>query len=342
MMKKQNYVSLCLTVVLALSLLVAGCGGKKEAAPAGDKAPQKAKITMRLAEAHPSDYPTTLGDKKFAELVNERSQGRIQIKVHDSASLGDENSVIQQVQLGSIEFTRISSGTLAEFNKQFGVFSLPYIFNDNDHVWRFLDSDYGKKMLTNLDKSRMMGLAYYSSGSRSFYTKKPVKGPEDLKGLKIRVMQNAINIELMKAFGASATPMPYGEVFSALQTGVIDGAENNPPSYLTASHYQAVKNYILDGHQRVPEVLMVSKITWDKLSEEDRKLIQQAAQDSVKFQKEAWDKFEKDALAKLIQAGVAVTEVKDVKPWKDAAKSVIEKYGADYKADLEAIAKVAK
>lgn len=341
-MKKQSLISLGLASVLALSVLVSGCGGKKEAAPAGTPAPQKAKITMRLAEAHPSDYPTTLGDKKFAELVNERSQGRIQIKVHDSASLGDENSVIQQVQLGSIEFTRISSGTLAEFNKQFGVFSLPYIFNDNDHVWRFLDSDYGKKMLTNLDKSRMMGLAYYSSGSRSFYTKKSVKGPEDLKGLKIRVMQNAINIELMKAFGASATPMPYGEVFSALQTGVIDGAENNPPSYLTASHYQAVKNYILDGHQRVPEVLMVSKITWDKLSAEDRKLIQQAAQDSVKFQKDAWDKFEKDALAKLIQSGVVVTEVKDITPWKEAAKSVIEKYGAEYKADLEAIAKAAK
>ena len=341
-MKKQNLISICLAAMLAVAVLVAGCGGKKEAAPAADKAPQKAKITMKLAEAHPSDYPTTLGDKKFAELVKERSNGRIQIKVHDSGSLGDENSVIQQVQLGSIEFTRISSGTLAEFNKQFGVFSLPYIFNDNDHVWRFLDSDYGKKMLTNLDKSRMMGLAYYSSGSRSFYTKNPVKDPADLKGLKIRVMQNAINIELMKSFGASATPMPYGEVFSALQTGVIDGAENNPPSYLTASHYQAVKNYILDGHQRVPEVLMVSKVAWDKLSEEDRKLIQQAAQDSVKFQKEAWDKFEKDALAKLIQSGVVVTEVKDVKPWKEAAKGVIEKYGAEYKADLEAIAKVAK
>lgn len=337
-MKVQKWLAVCLVIAMAAALVVSGCGGSKPAAPAAEKP----KLNFRLAEAHPADYPTTLGDKKFAELVNEKSKGRIQIKVYDSASLGDENSVIQQVQMGSIEFTRISSGTLAEFNKQFGVFSLPYIFNDNDHVWRFLDGDFGKKMLDNLEKSRMVGLAYYSSGSRSFYTKKPVKGPNDLEGMKIRVMQNAINIELMKAFGASATPMPYGEVFSALQTGVIDGAENNPPSYLTANHFQAVKNYVLDSHQRVPEVLMVSKVAWDKLADEDKKIIKEAAQESVKFQKEAWDKFEKDALAKLIANGVVVTEVKDVKPWKDKAKSVFDKYGAEYKAELEAIEKAAK
>lgn len=339
-MKGKKWLAACLALVLGAGLLIAGCGSKKEASQGAEA--QKPKYTFRLAEAHPADYPTTLGDKKFAELVNERSKGRIQIKVYDSAQLGDEKSVIQQIQMGSIEFTRISSGTLAEFNKQFGVFSLPYIFDNDEHVWNFLDSDYGKQMLANLEKSRMVGLAYYSSGSRSFYTKNPVKSPEDLKGMKIRVIQNAINVDLMKAFGASATPMPYGEVFSALQTGVIDGAENNPPSYLTANHYQAVKNYILDGHQRVPEVLMVSKVVWDKLSEEDRALIKQAAQDSVQYQKEAWNKFEKDALAKLIQNGVVVTEVKDIKPWKDAVKPVIEKYGAEYKAELEAIEKARK
>jgi tripartite ATP-independent transporter DctP family solute receptor len=335
-MKSKKWLAASLAVILVIGLIVAGCGGKKDAAPAADNKP---KYTFRLAEAHPGDYPTTLGDKKFAELVNERSKGRIQIKVFDSAQLGDENSVIQQVQLGSIEFTRISSGTLAEFNKQFGVFSLPYIFDDQEHVWRFLNSDYGRKMLTDLEKSRMMGLAYYEAGSRSFYTKKPVKTPEDLKGLKIRVIQNAVNIELMKAFGASATPMPYGEVFSALQTGVIDGAENNPPSYLTANHYQAVKNYVLDSHQRVPEVLMVSRAAWDKLSDEDKKLIMQAARDTEKYQIEAWNKFEKEALNKLIAGGVVVTEVKDMKPWQEAAKPAIDKLGADFKASLDEIAK---
>lgn len=335
-MKGKKWLAVCLSLALGASLVLSGCGGKKEASQ-GDA--QKPKYSFRLAEAHPSDYPTTLGDKRFAELVNEKSKGRIQIKVFSDAQLGDEKSVIQQIQMGSIEFTRISTGTLAEFNKQFGVFSLPFIFDNDEHVWKFLNSDSGKQMLTNLEKSKMMGLAYYSSGSRSFYTKNPVKSPEDLKGMKIRVIQNAINVDLMRAFGASATPMAYGEVFSALQTGVIDGAENNPPSYLTANHHQAVKNYILDSHQRVPEVLMVSKATWDKLSEEDRTIIKQAALESVQFQKDAWNKFETDALNKLKQSGVIVTEVKDNKPWKDAAKAVIEKYGAEYKAELEAIEK---
>lgn len=339
-MKSKKWLAACLAVVLGASVVVAGCGGAKKEAPAGDA--QKPKYTFRLAEAHPADYPTTLGDKKFAELVNERSKGRIQIKVFDSAQLGDEKSVVQQIQMGSLDFTRVSTGNLAEFNKAFGVYSLPYIFNDDAHVWRYLDSESGKQMLASLDKSKMVGLAYYSSGSRSFYTKNPVKSPEDLKGMKIRVIQNAINIDLMKAFGASATPMAYGEVFSALQTGVIDGAENNAPSYLTASHNQAVKNYVLDSHQRVPEVLMMSKVVWDKLTEDDRALIKQAAQDSVPYQKEQWNKFEADAMDKLVKSGVVVTEVKDVKPWQDAAKPVIEKYGVDFKAELEAIAKVAK
>jgi len=145
-------------------------------------------------------------------------------------------------------------------------------------------------------------------------------------------------MDLISSLGASATPMPYGEVYSGLQTGVIDGAENNSPSYLTANHYQAVKNFILDSHQRVPEVLLVSKVTWDKLSDEDRKIIKQAAIDSVATQRELWDKFDKEAMEKLKANGVVVTEVKDVKPWQDAVKPVIDKHGADYKEQLDAIA----
>lgn len=339
-MKSKKWLIACLTVVLGAGMLVSGCGGAKKDAATGDK--QKAKYNFRLAEAHPTDYPTTVGDRKFAELVNERSKGRIQIKVFDSAQLGDEKSVVQQIQMGSLDFTRVSTGSVAEFNKALGVFSLPYIFNDDAHVWRYLDSESGKQLLGSLEKSKFVGLAYYGSGSRSFYTKNPVKSPEDLKGMKIRVIQNAINIDLMKAFGASATPMGYGEVFSALQTGVIDGAENNAPSFLTASHNQAVKNYVLDSHQRVPEVLMMSKVVSDKLSEEDRALIKQAAQDSVSYQRESWKKYDKDAMDKLIASGVVVTEITDMKPWQDAVKPVIDKYGVEYKAELEAIQKAAK
>jgi tripartite ATP-independent transporter DctP family solute receptor len=324
---------------LMLGSVLAGCGKSESKPEAKAEAP---KYTFRLAETHPADYPTTLGDKKFADLVAERSNGRIKINVFHSAQLGEEKSVIEQVQMGSIEFTRVSSSPLAEFNKAFGVFSLPYIFDSEAHEWSFLEGDFAKQMLVNLDKSKIVGLAYYDSGSRNFYTKNKVTGPADLKGMKIRVQQNKINMDLIQSLGASATPMPYGEVFSGLQTGVIDGAENNAPSYLTANHFQAVKYFVLDAHQRVPEVLMASKATWDKLSAEDRKLIQQAATDSVKFQREAWAKFDKEALEKLKTQGITVTEVKDVKPWQAAVKPVIDKYNAEYKAELEAIAKARK
>ena len=236
----------------------------------------------------------------------------------------------------------LAPGPLAEFNKALGVFSLPYIFDSEAHEWKFLEGNYAQQMLGNLEKSKFIGLAYMDGGARSFYTKNPVKVPADLKGMKIRVIQNKINMDMISALGGSATPMPYGEVFSALQTGVIDGAENNAPSYLTANHFQAVKNYVIDAHQRVPEVLMASKVTWDKLSEEDRKLIKQAATDSVKFQREFWNKFDKEAMDKLKAAGVIVTEVKDVKAWQDAVKPVIDKYSADYKTELEEIAKARK
>ncbi|HWR39524.1 MAG TPA: TRAP transporter substrate-binding protein [Patescibacteria group bacterium] len=337
---KKKKLALLVIICMCLGLILAGCG-KKDEKPATDKKAEGPKYTFRLAETHPPDYPTTLADKKFAELVKERTNGRITINVFPSSQLGEEKAVIEQVQLGAIEFTRVSASPLAEFNKQFGVYSLPYIFDNDDHMWSFLNGD-GQKMLDNMEKSKMKGLAYYTSGSRNFYTKNPVKTVEDLKGMKIRVQQNKINMDLIAALGASATPMPYGEVFSGLQTGVIDGAENNPPSYLTANHYQAVKNFVLDSHQRVPEVLLISKVTWDKLSEDDRKILKSAAADSVGFQREAWAKFEKDAMDKLKANGVVVTEVTDVKPWQNAVKPVIDKYNAEYKEELEAIAKAKK
>ena len=339
-MSKTRILSLFVALLFLLSLLVAGCGGgdkKPDAAPAA--APQ---LVLKLAETHPPDYPTTLGDKKFAELVTERSKGRIKVEVYPSSQLGEEKAAIEQVQLGALAFTRVSSGPLAEFNKPLGVFSLPYIFNSSAHMWKFLESADGKKLLDGLQASKFVGLCYYDPGARSFYSTKPIKELADLKGLKIRVIQNKINMDMVAALGASATPMAYGQVFSSLQTGVIDGAENNAPSYLTSNHYQIAKYYLLDTHQQVPEVLVMSKVVWDKLSPDDQKLIQQAATDSVKTQRELWNKFEKEAMDKVKAAGSTVTEVKDLKPWQDAVKSVIDKYRADYKEVLEAIEKAGK
>ncbi|MBD0379684.1 TRAP transporter substrate-binding protein [Paenibacillus sedimenti] len=340
-MKKSYKLTVsALSLVLVAGSLLAGCGKKENtAAPQGGTAAdaKKPTYTFRLAETHPPDYPTTLGDKKFAELVKERSGGRIKIDVFPSAQLGEEKAVIEQVQLGAIEFTRVSTGSMAGFNKDYGVFSLPYIFDNEAHMWKFLQGAEGEKLLDSLQASKMKGLSYFEPGARSFYTKKPVTKLEDLKGMKIRVIQNQVNVDIMKALNVNATPMAYGEVFSSLQTGVIDGAENNYPSYYSSKHYEVAKNYLLDQHQRVPEVLLASKATWDKLSDEDKKIVKQAALDSVQYQRDEWKKYEQDSEAKVKAAGAVITQVADIKPWQEAVKPVIDKYRPEYKAVLDAI-----
>ncbi|MFJ7726761.1 TRAP transporter substrate-binding protein [Neobacillus sp. NPDC097160] len=337
---KGKKISGILAATLLMGSILAACGKEQTASTkdGGSKA-EGPKYTFRLADNQPPDYPTVVGDKKFAELVEERTDGRIKIEVFPSAQLGDEKSVLEQVQLGAIEFTRINSSPLAEFNKEFTALGLPYVFESEEHLWNFLNGDMGTKLLDGLEQSKMKGLAYYDSGSRSFYSTKPLKSVKDLKGQKIRVQQSKINIDFMEALGASATPMPYGEVFSALQTGIIDGAENNIPSLDSSNHYQEAKNFILDHHQRIPEVLLISKAAWDKLSKEDQKVIKQAALDSVKTQREEWDKWEERSTKKLKDAGVTFTEVDDMKPWKDAVKPMVDEYTKEYKDVMDAIEK---
>ncbi|WP_342042180.1 TRAP transporter substrate-binding protein [Bacillus sp. OTU2372] len=338
-MKKRKITGV-LAATLLMGTILAACGKEEASSTKSGGAKQEGtKYTFRLADNQPPDYPTVVGDKKFAELVEERTNGRIKIEVFPSAQLGDEKSVLEQVQLGAIEFTRINSSPLAEFNDQFTALGLPYVFESEEHLWNFLNGEMGTKLLDGLEKSKMKGLAYYDSGSRSFYSTKPLKSVKDLKGQKIRVQQSKINIDFMEALGASATPMPYGEVFSALQTGIIDGAENNLPSLDSSNHYQEAKNLILDHHQRIPEVLLISKTAWDKLSEKDQKLIKQAALDSVKTQREEWDKWEERSTKKLKDAGVVFTEVDDIQPWKDAVKSMVDSYSKDYKEVMDAIEK---
>jgi tripartite ATP-independent transporter DctP family solute receptor len=338
-MKKKKITGI-LAATLLMGSILAACG--KEATTGtkdGSSKAEEPKYTFRLADNQPPDYPTVVGDKKFAELVDERTNGRIKIEVFPSAQLGDEKSVLEQVQLGAIEFTRINSSPLAEFNDQFTALGLPYVFESEEHLWNFLNGEMGTKLLDGLEQSKMKGLAYYDSGSRSFYSTKPLKGVKDLKGQKIRVQQSKINIDFMAALGASATPMPYGEVFSALQTGIIDGAENNIPSLDSSNHYQEAKNFILDHHQRIPEVLLISKAAWDKLSEKDQKIVKQAALDSVQAQRDEWDKWEERSTKKLKEAGVTFTEVDDITPWKDVVKSMVGKYSKDYKEVMDAIEK---
>ena len=297
------------------------------------------KIVLKLGETHPKGYPTELADEEFARLVGERSNGRIKVEVYPGSQLGEEKAVIEQVQLGAVAQTRVSTAPVAQFSKQLGVFSLPYIFVSKQHMWNYLDGPDGQKLLDSLQPSHFVGLCYYDGGARNFYTSKPVKQLEDLKGLKIRVQQSEWMLKMVNAFGANASPMPMGQVFSGLQTGVIDGAENNEPSYFNWSHHQVAKYFLQDAHLRLPEILIMSKTVWDTLSKDDQAIIKKAAADSVKKQRELWDAAEADALAKAKAAGAIVTPVADLSPYQKAVKPVIDEASAQFGESLKAIEK---
>lgn len=308
----------------------AGCGDGEEAGGG--------EYNFRLGETHPEDYPTTRADERFAELVRERSNGRINITVHANAQLGEEAAVIEQVQTGAIELTRTSSSPMAEFASSMGAFSLPHIFDSSEHMWAFLQGEGGKSLLDEMSSAGFKGLAYYDSGARSFYTReRVVQSPEDMNGLKIRVQKSDINVDFINALGASATPMDFSEVYSALQNGVIDGAENNWPSYLSTSHYEVAPNYTLDQHTRVPEVLVMNQSQWEELSEEDQQIVQEAASESVEYQREQWDKEVQQAMDEIRSVDTQITEVDDLTAWRAAVEPVIAEYREEYGDVLDQI-----
>jgi len=294
---------------------------------------------MRLGETHPQDYPTTKGDYEFARLVKERSNGRIVVEVFHSKQLGEEKAVVEQVQLGAIDFTRVSVSVTSAFVRDLDALQLPYLYRDFDHQWKVLNGPIGQEILKKHEASNFIGVGWFEAGSRNFYTKKPVKTVADLKGMKIRVQQAPLMVGMVEGLGAVATPLAYGEVYSALQTGVIDGAENNWPSYLTTSHYEVAKYFITDEHTRVPEIMLASKKVFDKLTKEDQAIIMGAMKDAQPFQIKLWVDYEKVAEKTVKEKGSIVTEVspQEKQKFMDAMKPLYAKQPANILAVVERI-----
>lgn len=293
------------------------------------------KIVLRAADVHVRTYPTVQALLLMAEYVKERSGGRIEIQVFEGGVLGDERSTIEQVRLGVLDIVRTGTGPLEAFYGPIGVFSLPYIFRSELHMWSVLQGPIGRFILDELAKVGLVGLAYLDAGARHFYTvaDKPVTKPEDLKGLKIRVRHTETEIAMVEILGAIPVVMPFGEVYTALQTGVIDGAENNEPTYgpFGARHYEVAKNLTLDGHIRNPEVILISKLTWDRLSPEDQWLLREAALAAATYQAAAWDVHVEKTLAELRkpEAGVRFIEV-DVAAFQAKMMPLYERFRAKY------------
>lgn len=294
-------------------------------------AAQAQNVTLRSTDIHPDGYPTIEAVKYMGQLLDQRTNGRIKINVFHSAQLGQEKDTIDQTRFGVIDMNRINMAPFNNLIPATNIPSLPFIFRSVDHMRKVMDGPIGDNLLKDFEKHDLIGLAFYDSGSRSFYNgKRPIGSPADMKGMKIRVQQSDMFVALVSALGANATPMPFGEVYSALQTGVIDGAENNWPSYESTRHFEVSKFYSTTEHSLSPEVLVMSKRSFDKFNAADQALIKTAAKESVAKMRELWDAREKESEAKVKAGGAQINTV-EKQPFIDAMKPVYDKFVTDPK-----------
>ena len=267
-------------------------------------------VEFRSADTHnPDDYPTVAAVKYMSELLDKKSAGKYKIKVFNKGALGTEKETIDQVKIGALDLTRVNIGPMNGICPLTQVPTMPFLFHSVDHMRKSLDGPAGEEILKSCESQGFIGLAFYDSGARSIYAKKPIKTVADTKGLKIRVQQSDLWVALVSAMGANATPMPFGEVYTGLKTGLIDAAENNIPSFETARHFESVKFYSKTEHSMAPEMLLMSKVIWDKLPKADQDMIHAAAKESVPFQRKKWDEQETKSLALVTAGGAQISEV---------------------------------
>ena len=286
---------------------------------------------FRSSDIHPDDYPTVLAVRHMGELVAKRTNGRHSIKVFAKSALGIEKDTIEQTKLGALAMTRVNSSAMNNVCQETTVVTMPFLFNSKEHMRKVLDGAVGDDILKACASQGFIGLAWYDSGARSIYTvKKPIKTLADAKGLKVRVQQSDLWVSLLEAMGANATPMPFGEVYTALKPGLIDAAENNYPSYESSRHFEVAKYFSKTELSMAPEILLFSKRTWDTLSAEDQKIIREAAKESVVYMRKLWDEREEKSLATVKAAGAQIVEV-DKASFQAAMKPVYDKYLQDPK-----------
>src|SRR6266496_2550956 len=295
------------------------------------------KLALKASDVHPAGYPTVVAVENLGRKLQQATSGRLSVRMYGSMQLGGEKEAIEQAQVGAIQFARVSVGALGPVIDDLNVFNLPFLFRNTAHMQKVIDGPIGEELLekvTGNPRAGLVGLCWMDAGARSIYdTKKPIHGIGDLQGLKVRVMGNPMFVDMMNALGGNGVAMGYDQVFSALQTGVVDGAENNPPSFVFDNHYTVAKYYTLDEHLIVPEMLVMSKKTWDSLSPADQALVKKFAREAQLEERVLWQKYEKEAMDKARAAGIEVIEVADKKPFQDAVKPVWDKYGPKY-ADM--------
>ena len=303
--------------VLILLLLIISC--KKE----------QVTKTIRLAHSLDTKHPVHKAMVIFGEKLEEKSKGKLKVSIYPSAQLGGERECLELLQIGSLDVTKVSAAVLENFIPEYKVFSIPFIFRDKAHAFSVFDGMIGKQLLLKGEKFRLRGLTFYDAGSRSFYMKEmPIESPNDLVGKKIRVQKSNMAVAMINDLGGSPTPISWGELYTALQQGVVDGAENNPPSFFTSKHYEVCKYYSLNEHTRVPDVLLIGLDTWNRLNNEERKWLSEAVGESTKVQRELWAKSEKLSLEEVKKTGVQINYPYK-KPFAEKTSKVLELFKDD-------------
>lgn len=326
--------ALVLLLVLAAMMIPAFASGSGESQQV---------TTLTLSEVHAEGYPTTLADYEFARLVEEATDGRIKIEVFSGGTLyGEETGAIEALQIGDIAFARVSASPVASYVPALNIIQLPYLYRDGEHMWQVLNGPIGQDMLNQIQESGsgLVGLAYYDAGSRNFYTTKPVNSVADMKGLKIRLQNNAMMVEMVQLLGGNGvTGIGPNDVYSAIQQGVIDGAENNWPTYESMGDYQVAPYFVLDGHTRVPEVLLASEAVLDTLDPADVEIIKECAKQTQEYEIEQWALREQTSEEKVVSEGVIVAELtpEQIAEFQALMGPIYEEYGAGYEDLIQEI-----
>lgn len=295
---------------------------------------------LSYAENQEKDYPTTLGGKYFAQLVEERTEGRIKILVQHSAERGDETEVVEQLKYGGVDFARVSLSELTNDINELNVLQMPYLYRDSEHMWEVLDGEIGNYFLDVISKTELVGLSWYDGGARNFYTTdRPIRKLEDIQGMKIRVQESNLMADIVKCLGGEPVKQAYSEVYSLLEKEEVQGAENNWSSYETMQHYEVARYYTLDEHIRIPEIQLCSKNTWEKLTEEDQKIIMECAKESAIYQRKLWIEQEKESEQLAIAGGATVVylPITEKLKFQEAVEPLYEKYCKDSMDLLEQI-----
>lgn len=283
------------TIIIFCTLFVLSCGRKSDV------------TVLRLAHGLDPTHPVHIAMEYMAKRLDELSNGKMRIDIYPSQQLGTERENVEMLQIGSLAMTKISTSIMEGFSPKYALFSLPYVFKNQEQMFEVLGGKIGKDILLSGEKFLLRGLCYYDAGSRSFYTvNKPIYEPDDLIGLKIRTQESPTSVKLVNTLGGSATPISWGELYTALQQGVIDGAENNPPSFYLSKHYEVSKYYTIDEHTSVPDVLLISTKIWNKLNKQEQKWLQQAANESAVYERKIWKEATDNALEEVQKAGVKI------------------------------------